>query len=285
MRGAWLAPALAVLAWAVAGRPTAAGVSLPASDEADRSLPDGNALVRSMVDRQRSFEKAIDQYTYDVVSTRLKLDGDGRVKESRVRQYQVFFTNGRAMRKLVGEDGRPLPPDKAAKEDERVLKEARSARGEDRSQTEKDDHVIRLSEVLDRFDFTAVRREPMGDRSTVVVAFQALPGSWKLKHDNVLRALEGRLWIDEAERAVVRAELSNNQKVKFGGGLLASVSSFGYTVDFVPVDDIWLPRRSEGSAAGRLMLVKGFRYRLREEFSNYRRFVVSTEETVVEPPR
>ncbi len=283
MRKAWLAAALAFAVCAVG----AAAETLPEGESASgpqlaaRPLPDGNELVRSMVERQRSFEEAIDEYTYDVVTTEVKLDKKDRVKESRVRRYQIFFVKGQPVRRLVEEDGRPLSAKKAEKEQKRVLKEAEKARGRSSSEKRKDE--IRLSDVLDRFDFSAVAREAVGGRDTVLVTFRALPGKRDVEHDNVLRALQGRLWIDEKERAIVRAELSNARKIKIGGGLLASVSSFGLKVDFIPVDAIWLPRRSEAFASGRVLLVKGFRQRTTQEFSDYRRFVVSTEETVVGP--
>ena len=284
MRSAWL---VAMVTTGVCGAATVArapsqDVPSPTREETARPLPNGHEMVRSMVDRQRSFEEAIDDYTYDVVTTEQKLDGDDRVKESHVRRHQVFFVKGEPVRKLVEEDGRPLPPGKAAKEEKRVVREAEKARRrKDPSDKEKDDGAVRISEVLARFDCTAVARETIGDRSAVVVTFKPLPGKRSIKQDNVLRALQGRLWIDEEARAVVRAELSSNQKIKMAGGLLLSISNFDVTLDFVPVDEIWLPRRSEAFVAGRVLLVKGLRERVIEEYSNYRRFVVSTEEKVV----
>lgn len=270
-RGGWLGLVLA------AGVGAAAGAA-PGEDA--RPLPDANELVRSLVERQRSFEEAIDSYTYDVVTTEQELDGQDRVKKTHVRRYQVFFVKGQPVRKLVEEDGRPLPPEKARKEEKHALEEAGKARREGGSPKEREAAEVRISEVLARFDFTALGRELVAGRETVVVAFRPLPGKRDIEQDNVLRALAGRLWIDEEERAVVRADLASHQKIKMMGGLLLSLSSFALTVDFVPVDEIWLPRRSEAFVAGRVLLLKGLRERVTEEYSDYRRFDVSTEETV-----
>lgn len=275
-RRGWLGLVLAAGVAAAGAAPE--DVPSPARGEAVRPLPDANALVRSLVERQRSFEEAIDSYTYDVVATERELDGQDRVKKTRVRRHQVFFVKGQPVRKLVEEDGRPLPPDKARKEEKRALEEAEKARRQGGSRKEKDE--VRISEVLARFDFTALGREVVGGRETVVVAFRPLPGKRDIEQDNVLRALAGRLWIDEEERAVVRADLASNQKIKMMGGLLLSLSSFALAVDFVPVDRIWLPRRSEVFVAGRVLLLKGLRERVTEEYSGYRRFDVSTEEAV-----
>lgn len=283
MRGGWLGPTLAAVVCAAAATAGAApeDVPSPTREEAARPLPDGNELVRSMVDRQRSFEEAIDDYTYDVVTTEIELDGKDRVRKSHVRRHQIHFVKGEPVRKLVEEDGRPLAPDRAEKEEKRALREAEKARRRDRSREEEGE--VRISEVLARFDFTAVAREAIGDGSAVVVTFRPLPWKRDIKQDNVFRALEGRLWIDEQERAVVRAELHSNGKIKIAGGLLVSLSSFELTLDFVPVDRIWLPRCSEAFVAGRVLLLKGLRQRVTEEHSNDRRFAVSTDETVAGP--
>jgi hypothetical protein len=287
MRRTWSGLALAAIVCGTSATaqtiPEASASAIP--DATDRPLPNGNLLVRSMVDRQRYFEKAIDDYTYDMVTTRAQLDGEDRAKESHVRHYQIFFVKGQGVRKLVEEDGRPLPPEKAEKEEARVLKEAEKARNKDRGAKEENESEVRLSEVLARFDFTAVAREVIGGRTAVLVSFRALPGKRKIKQDNVYRALQGRLWIAEEERTIVRAELSNSQKIKIAGGLLASISSFDVAVDFVPVNEIWLPHRSEAFVAGRVLLFKGIRERLTKEFSNYRRFGTSTEEAVAAPGR
>jgi hypothetical protein len=253
-----------------------------APDASTAPLPNGNELVRSMVERQRSFEKALDEYTYDVLRTESKLDDKDRVKETHLRRYEIFFVKGQAVRRLVEEDGRLLVGDQAERERKRALKAAEKARARKRSEKEDAEAETRLSDILARYDFTALRREPLGGRQTVLVEFHAQPGKRDIKHDNVFRAVQGRLWIDEDDRVVVRAELATNQPIKIVGGLVASISRVDLDVDFVPVDTIWLPRRSQSFSTGRV-LFKGFRRRLTEEFSDYRRFVVSTEETDVKP--
>jgi hypothetical protein len=254
------------------------------AEESPRPLPNGNELVRSMVERQRSFEKALDEYTYDLLTTEAKLDDKDSVKEAHLRRYEIFFVKGQPVRRLVEEDGRPLVGAKAENELKRVSKAAEKARARKRSEKDEAENEARLSDILARYDFTALRRELAGGRQAVLVEFRAQPGKRDIKHENVLRAVQGRLWIDEDERAVVRAELATNQPIKMVGGLLASISRIDLDVDFVPVDEIWLPRRSQSFATGRV-LFRGFRRRRTEEFSNYRRFVVSTEETVATPTR
>ena len=278
---AWTCAVGAVSAQSLPGSATA-----PAAEPAAPSLPDGNELVRSMVDRQRSFEKELDRYTYDVLVTQDDLDGQGRVKQRHARRYEVMFVGHRQVRKLVEEDGRPLTAERLEKEERRAREEAeKAARSATPNEKDEEQAALRISEILRRFDFVSEARESLDGHTAIRIAFRALPGKRHLKHDEVLRTLQGRFWIDEEQRAVRRAALSNTQSIKFGAGLLASISRLDVTLEFVPVDDIWLPRRAESSVFGRILLLKGLRRRVTEEFLNYRRFEVDTQEQLADPSR
>jgi hypothetical protein len=260
----------------------AAGQDAPSSSSVERPLPDGSALVRSMVDRQRSFEGALDEYTYDVRATEEELDGHGRVHDRHVRLNQVFLVEGVPVRQLVEEDGRPLSADRARKEAERARKQARDAR--QRARDREAHEAVVLSRVLERFQFTAVGREAVDGREAVVVQFRPVPGKRDIEHDNVYRVLAGRMWIDEQEHVVLRAEFSSTGPIRLGGGLIASVSGLRLDLAFVRVDDVWLPRRTEATVLGRVLLLKGIRVHTVEEYGGYRRFGVTTEEQVADGP-
>ena len=259
MRAAALMAALAVLS---AGEP---------------SLPDGNEYVRRLVGKQRHREELLDRYTYDVLATRDDLDDTGAVKESHTRRYEVFFVKGRPVRRLVAEDGRALPPEKQAQEDRKARELAEAVRA---GRTVSERPGVRLSSVLERYDFRAVGRETLDGRTAVVLEFAARAGERNIDNDRVLRQLRGRLWVDEAEEEIARAELTNVAPLKFGFGLGASVSSLTTRIEFRKVDDaVWLPAEDETVARGRMLLLKRFRTRLRRVYSGYRRFDVESEDS------
>lgn len=244
----------------------------------DPSLPDGNALVRELATKQRHWEELLNTYTYDMEIVREDLDKDERVKKRESRRYEVFYVKGRPIRRLVAEAGRPLPPDRQAKVD-REAREKAEAIHEKRVANEAP--FMRLSAILERYDFRAVGREPVDGRPAIVLEFTPLPGSRPIKHDNVLRSLAGRVWMDEAEREVVRAEVRNTAGVKFFGGLGASISTVSGTFEFRKVGEtLWLPVRDETRATGRMLLFKTFRTRVVRSYDNFRRFEVQSEEKV-----
>jgi hypothetical protein len=131
---------------------------------------------------------------------------------------------------------------------------------------------VSLAEVLDRFDFRSVAREPVEGRPAILMEFTPLPGKRDLKGDVFLRQMAGRLWVDEAERVVVRAEIHSTGSIKVAFGLGASIAAVELFSEFTRVEDgVWLPRRTQSLVQGRVMLLKGIHERTTGTYSRYRR--------------
>jgi hypothetical protein len=181
----------------------------------------------------------------------------------------------------VARNGRALDPKAQAKEDARVrertvmIEQGRIAR---------EQVGVRLSQILERYEFRTLSRESRAGRDCLVLEFEPRPGKRDLDSDNVLRALRGRLFVDEAERAIVHAEVRNTQGIKFALGLAASIKALELTLDFRRLEDgVWLPERVEALASGRKLLFVGFRRRQVTRYSNYRRFETETIESYDTP--
>lgn len=241
-------------------------------------LPDGDAYVRGLVQKHRHREDVLNDYTYDVLETEEKLDGDGRVTKRRTRTYEVFYVKTRPVRRLVAEDERPLSPERMAREDRKARDKAEAI---GRGEVATEQVGMRLSAILARYAFTATGRENVEGRPAIVLDFTPRPGKRALDSDHVLRKLAGRIWVDEAEGEVVRAQLKNTGGIKIAFGLGASVSSLEVEMEFAKVDGaVWLPRRVEALASGRMLLIKSFRTRNRSIYRHYRRFSVDESEQV-----
>jgi hypothetical protein len=253
----------------------------PAGAEAP-PLPEGNAYVRALVSRQRSREEALNRYTYDVDEVEEELDAKEVVRKTETRRYEVFHVKGRPIRKLVALNGRPLEGAAAQKEERRVKEKVDDVLG---NRTARELPEVRLSQVLARYDFKTVGREEVDGRATLVFEFAPLPGKRDLQADFVLRRLAGRIWVDEEERELVRAEMGNTGKIKIALGLGASVSKLEMTLGFRKIEDgVWLPSRIVLGAAGRKFVFAGFRVRTTALYSRYRRFEADTESETVKPP-
>ena len=83
-------------------------------------LPEGDAFVRGLLDRQRGREEALSRYSYDVGEVVEDLDAAGAVPKRRTRALEVFMVKGRPVRRLVARDGQPLTGRKREKEERRA---------------------------------------------------------------------------------------------------------------------------------------------------------------------
>ena len=254
--------------------PFLAVLALASSCPAAAPLPEPDAYVQKLLAAQRQQEEALSRYTYDVAETRQELDGQGRVTRERTRAYEVFHVKGRPVRRLVARDGQPLPPAERERIDRRA-RDSAAALGAG----EQPSPGLQLSRILERYEFKAVGRESVEGRCALVFDFAARPGDFLLQRDFVLRKLGGRVWVDEAEQALVRLDVHNTGGVRIALGLAASVSSAGLHGEFVRLQPgVWLPRLLQGRIDGRKLLFLGFRVRERMEFRNYRRQQTGVDE-------
>jgi len=241
-------------------------------------LQDANGYVRRLVGVQRHQEEQLSRYTYDVSESREDLDAQGRALRRRTRSYEVYHVKGRPVRRLVARDGRPLPPAERERQDARARELAEAIRS-GRVVTEQPG--VRISRILERYDFRFSGREELDGRCALVFDFVARPGDFPLERDFVLRKLAGRLWVDEQDEAVSRLDVRNTGGVKIALGIGASISSASFHGEFLRLEpDVWLPRLLQGGAQGRKLLFFGFRVRETLSFGNYRRFDVGVGETL-----
>src|SRR5262245_31892178 len=209
--------------------PVALLLAALAAQASPADLPEGNAFVKGLVGAQKRNEDALNRYTYDLLDVREELDGKGGVKKRHSRLQEVFHVKGRPVGRLVAENDQPLPAEKQLKEDRKVAEKVQAIL-EDKTVREKPG--VRLSLILERYDFHSVARETVDGRSALVLDFSPRPGKRGLDGDSVLRKLTGRIWVDEEERQVVRAHLRNTDAVKFALGLVASLSHLDATLEF-----------------------------------------------------
>jgi hypothetical protein len=239
---------------------------------------DANAFVRALVGGQRRSEEALSRFTYDVTEVRERLDEQGRAQRKEIRAYHVFYVEGRPVRRLVAHNNRELSERDRDREERRVRELAEAIR-EGRAVTEQPG--VRLSRILERYDFRSRGAEEVEGRCSLVFDFAARPGDFELERDKLLRKLTGRLWVDEEGHAVARLEVRNTSGLRFALGLGASISTLSFHMAFAHMEEgVWLPRRLEAYAEGRRFLFRRFRSRRTTTYSNYRRFEVDVREEI-----
>ncbi len=259
-------------------------------------LPDLQVLLGEVRERLHSDDFLLDQYTFTEKQTERRLDGGGNVKKVTTSLYEVYPSPepGRTYRKLVERDGKRLTAQELAKEDQKQeAKEARKAArlyGENASRRASAESVRRLKETrtIDElfriYEFRIVGRETLDGRGAIVVTFEPRPGvKTETRGGKILKKFTGRAWIDEEDRQLVRVDAELTDDLSFGFGLLAKLKkgSRAQIQRRKVNDEIWLPAQARFMGHGRLFLVKGLHIDALSEYSDYRKFTVGTQATVM----
>jgi len=114
------------------------------------------------------------------------------------------------------------------------------------------------SDLLGRFEFTVTGREVLNGRPALIVDFQ--PAEKKLPErnfkDRFINKAAGRVWVDEEDYALVKADLHLTEKVNVVGGLVGAVwkFTFGFIRERMP-DGLWFTRNSNWHLEGRELFV------------------------------
>jgi hypothetical protein len=285
----------------------------------DASL-DLKALLRELARNQDEVDKRINDYTFTRKVTEREVSDRGEVKKEKVSVYEVYPVQGWGwVTKLVGENGQPLTPERAAKEEKRAgeelekavregpkrLREWEQKRERERAKRverrrkeagtktaaagdEEEDEDVDIATFLRVSELVSPRRENFRGRDTIVFDFRPRPGFRPTNRgESIASKLSGVVWVDPADRQVVRLEARLVESFKIGGGLMASVkpgSAFAFEQTRL-AEGVWLPRLSQINVSARIMLFAGLSINRNEEFSDYKRFDANTDDGKIDAPK
>jgi hypothetical protein len=273
------------------------------------------ALLRELSKNQDEDDKRINDYTFTQKLTERELNDRGELKKETVKVYEVYpVADYGWVRKLVSENGTPLPPERAAKEQKRVGEElekavreapkmkekreraraemrkkqrAKSGGDKDKEDGEAGDNVG-ITTFLRAAEFVSPRREHLGGHDVIVFDFRPRAGfKPSTQAESIVSKLSGVVWVDPAERQVVRLEARLVDSFKVGGGLVASLksgSAFVFEQTQLP-DGVWLPRFAQINLSARVLLFAGVSVNQTEEYSDYKRFSAKTGEEKLDAPK
>jgi hypothetical protein len=256
------------------------------------------ALLREVSRNQDELEKHFTEYSFLQKETDREITGKGEVKKETVKVYEVFpIVNRAPVMKLIGENGVPLDGERATKEQKRVEEEfAKAERDKDkdaqrvqRSRDERerkkakaranskegDDDDVDISQFLKIHEFVSPRVERFRDRDAVVFDFRARPGfKPSSRQEDLISKLVGVVWIDPADKQVMRLEARLAEGFKMGGGLLVNLRPGAAVVmeQTRMVEGIWLPRMAQVNLSVKVLLFGGGDYNQTIEWSDYKHF-------------
>lgn len=111
-----------------------------------------------------------------------------------------------------------------------------------------------LTNLATRFKFTLVGRETVNGRSALVLDFQPASKDLPVRSykDKFINQAAGRVWVDEADYAIAKAQMHLTQKVSVLGGLVGAVYKFTYSFERARTpEDLWFARHVDWHLEGR----------------------------------
>lgn len=270
--------------------------SAPAAPPTDTSLPDlrpdsGGKLSQEqmqdlrqiVMDHYRANYRKQRDYTYVVRRVENKLDGKGGMRSSESKTYEVMELYGEQVERLIVKDDKPLSPEDAAKEEERIQKitnkrknepeEERAKRqAEEEKQRAKNGEFVR--EVADAYDFHLVGTEILNGRDMWVIAGEPRPGfQAHLKEAQILPKYHGRLWIDKNDLQLAKLDVEAIDTVSFGWVLARIYKGTRLVIERIRVnEEVWLPQHISLKLDARIALFKGYNEVDEESFRDYKKF-------------
>jgi hypothetical protein len=262
--------------------------------ETSRPLPDARSFLEAVRDSLHSDQTLLAEYTFMEKHVETKLDSKGGVRSTKTEVYEVYPSSkpGRIYRRLVILDGKPVDPKDLAEEDRRHDAKMEKRRLElenetpeqNRRRLEKEGEDQRkerevIEELFRMDDIQVAGRETLDGRGTILVTFRPRPGYRpRTKGGKVLQKLAGRAWIDEEEHQLVRidAELLEALGVGPGGVFRLQKGARAFFQRRRVNDEIWLPAEARFVGAAKVLLFVLGRLDARSEYSDYRKFSVST---------
>nr|MBA3241114.1 hypothetical protein [Acidobacteriota bacterium] len=267
------------------------------------------ALLGELERNQDEVDKRVNEYTFTRKVTEREVNDRGELKEERVNVYEVYpFVGYGWIQKHVGENGAPLKPERAAKEEKRVAEEMLKAerdlpkreaerekerakreakKGEKGGAAEEGDDVG-IATFLRAWELVSPRRERFQGRDTIVFDFRPRPGFRPTSRgENIVSKLAGIVWVDPVERQIMRLEARLVEGFKIAGGLAVSIrpgAAFVFEQTRL-ADGVWLPRYSQVSVSARVFLLAGMTINQTNEFSDYKRFSAKAGEDKLDAPK
>jgi hypothetical protein len=249
---------------------------------------DDSLRFKSLVERVAENEKRNRllemSYVFEFTRQKISLGKNAEPLESESHTFEVTPLEDGDYRRLIKKNEQPLSEKEARKEQQKLdesIQERSSLSKSEREKLERKRSERRRKEAqfwdegLKAFDLALSGEENLQGRK--VLSFVVTPRADYVPQDSdlrVLKKIKGRVWVDEAEAQIIRAEIEFIEDFKLGAGFLAKVNR-GSTLKVWQRkvnDEAWFPYHSEVIANGRVLVFKGFNLKFVSDFSNYRKF-------------
>jgi hypothetical protein len=194
------------------------------------SLPRPEEIVQRLVERAKAWKEKDEneekQLSYRERMVIDKLRADGALENHEEKVYQVVPVNGEPTPKLVQKNGKPPSPSDLKEEEARLRKEREASRK--RKDSDPGNTIELNEELVGKYDFEMAGEEVVEGRRAYVLTFKPksknLPVRRKL--DYALNRLAGKVWVDQEDYEIAKADMRLTESAQLWWGLLASLHEF-----------------------------------------------------------
>ena len=245
-------------------------------------------LTRVVAQNYRDNYKKQRDYTYVERDVAKSMGGNGQVKSTEVRTYEIVEIYGEQVRRLIEKDDKPLDAKEAEKEEERIQKivdkhkneseEDRKKRIEKEAKQHEESRKF-VDEIADSHDFRLVGTEVVDGREAWVI--DGLPRAGyepRDKEAKFVSKFRGRLWIDKDDLQLSRMDIEAVDTASVGW-VLARIHK-GTRVIYEQTrmnDEIWLPQHLTFKFDARVALFKGYNIDGELTYRDYKKFRTSSK--------
>jgi hypothetical protein len=266
----------------------------------ERPLPDYDTFAAQVKKHLATDEARQSGYTIMERRIEQRLDASGRTTEEAVKVFEVYpgLPGEDRYRRLIEEDGKPVPPDKLAQQDRERQRDVESYARKLSSEPEREKatraiekerarYTAAVDDIFRIYDIRMAKRESIEGHNTILATLTPKADPKPRTDDGkIMTHFKARAWISESDYELVRAEIEAVDTLSFGLGLLARVHK-GTVATYQRRkvnNEVWLPERVTWTASAKVLLLKSLRLRGVSEFSNYRKFTVDTSTSYARPP-
>jgi len=245
-------------------------------------------LTRVVAQNYRDNYKKQRNYTYIERDVEKQLSGDGQIKSTEIKTYEIVDIYGEQVRRLIEKDDKVLDAREAEREEERIQKiiDKRKNESDDdrRKRLEKEAKQREegrkfVSEVADSHDFKLIGTELIGGREAWVIDGDPRPGyDPQDKGSKFVSKFRGRLWIDKDDMQLSKMDIEAVDTVSVGWFLARIHKGTRVTYEQLRVnDEIWLPGHLTYKFDARVALLKGFNVDGEQTYRDYKKFRTSSK--------
>jgi hypothetical protein len=187
---------------------------------ASLAVPAGDEILPRILGRLEMDRAALQEYSYLESSLLERRDRDGLLRSQDSETHQIFFQDGRRMKRPVASASVP------------------QGEGGDSGRAEEDpDSPLDLRTLASCFQFDLIGEDTLSGSPLLQVDFTAMPGCLEGtgRAVKILSNLRGTMWIEPGHYEVRRVEGRLQRPVVFGFGLFGKVETFEVELERSPV--------------------------------------------------